>query len=333
MDPLMAFRDAIRAAARRTPLVGRILDQRDQLAAERDALRLDRDDLRRQVEGWVERWQHVHRFVPPDHFYSPLPSLPDIERDAARLFPEPPPRTLGGIDLREQGQMALLEQCLPFYAEMPFTPGPQPQLRYRFDNGAFSYSDAIFLYLMLRHCRPRRVIEVGSGHSSCVTLDTSERFLGNAVETVFIEPYPELLQSLLHPGDDIRIIPERLQDVPLDLFETLAENDILFIDSTHVAKIGSDVTYIFNDILPALQRGVVVHFHDIFYPFEYPRYWFDQGRAWNEAYVLRSFLQYNTAFRIELWNNFLLTFQEAFFAEHMKLCLQNAGASLWLRRV
>lgn len=327
----MAFRDAIRAAARRTPVIGNLLDQRDSLAELRDALLLDRDDLRRQVESW----QHVHRFVPPGHFYSPLPDLAEIEREASRLFPADPPRTVAGIDLREDAQLALLESLLPFYAEMPFTPEAQPGLRYRFENGAFSYSDAIFLYVMLRHCRPRRVIEVGSGHSSCVTLDTSERFLGNDVEAVFIEPYPELLHSLLQPGDAdrITIIPERLQDVPLDQFRSLQADDILFINSTHVAKIGSDVTYIFNDILPALQQGVVVHFHDIFYPFEYPRWWFDQGRAWNEAYILRSFLQYNAAFRVELWNHFLLTVDEPFFAENMPLCLRNSGASLWLRRL
>lgn len=327
----MAFRNAIRAVARRTPALRRIIEQRDRLAAERDALLLDRDDLRRQVESW----QQVHRFVPPDHFYSPLPSLPEIEREAGRLFPKEKPRTLGGIDLREQAQMALLERCRPFYAEMPFTPEPQPGLRYRFDNGAFTYADAIFLYLMLRHCRPRRIVEVGSGHSSCVMLDTSERFLGNAVETVFIEPYPDLLHSLLQTGDDARItiIPKRLQDVPLDLFRGLAENDILFIDSTHVAKIGSDVLSIFNDILPVLAPGVVVHFHDIFYPFEYPLWWFEQGRAWNETYLLRCFLQYNASFQFELWNHFLLSFNEPFFAEHMPLCLRNTGASLWLKRV
>ena len=327
----MPFRNSLRAAARRTPILGPLLDHRRQLIKQQLELLRDRDDLRRQIESW----QHVHRFVPPDHFYSPLPALADIERDAGRLFPDPPPRTLPGIDLHEAAQLALLERCLPFYAEMPFTPEQQPGLRYRFDNGAFSYSDAIFLYLMLRHCRPRRVIEVGSGHSSCVTLDTSERFLANTVETVFIEPYPEVLHSLLQPGDAARltILPHRLQDIPLALFESLAENDILFIDSTHVGKAGSDVNTIFNDILPILRTGVVVHFHDIFYPFEYPRFWFDEGRAWNEAYLLRAFLQFNAMFRIELWNDFLTRFDEPFFAEHMPLCLRNTGASLWLRRL
>ena len=90
---------------------------------------------------------------------------------------------------------------------------------------------------------------------------------------------------------------------------------------------------IFAEILPALRSGVFVHFHDIFYPFEYPRYWIDEGRAWNEAYMLRCFLQDNSAFSIELWNQFLAEFNRPWFERHMPMCLRNTGASLWLRCV
>jgi hypothetical protein len=271
--------------------------------------------------------------VPAGHFYSPSPDFSEIERDAARLFPDPPPRTLPSIDLRGDAQRAFVEQLLPFYAEMPFKPEAQPGLRYWFENGAYSYADAIFLYLMLRHLRPRRIIEIGSGHSSGAILDTVERFLGGDAELTFIEPYPELLRTILRPGDAARvtILPTPLQEVPLSRFASLAENDILFVDSTHVAKIGSDVALLFNEILPSLRPGVRVHFHDIFYPFEYPSYWFAEGRAWNEAYLLRAFLQFNQRFEIELWNHFLLTFEPDFFSAHMPLCLRNPGASLWLR--
>ncbi len=332
----MDVRHALLAAAGQVPWLRRLLDAREQLgdererfAAERQSLIAGRDDLRRQVD----RLEQLNRFVPPGHFYSPIPALDDIVRDQARLFPSPPPRTLPGIDLREAEQLALLAECVPFYAELPFTPQPSPGLRYHFENGAYSYADAIFLYAMLRRLRPRRVIEIGSGYSSCVTLDTNAMFLGNTAETTFIDPYPELLQSLLQPGDAgrIRILPDRLQDVPLELFATLGAGDILFIDSTHVAKIGSDVITVFDRILPSLQPGVVVHFHDIFYPFEYPRYWLEEGRAWNEAYMLRAFLQYNAAFDIEIWNHFLWTFHRPLLLEQMPLCDRNPGASVWLR--
>jgi hypothetical protein len=187
---------------------------------------------------------------------------------------------------------------------------------------------------MIRHLRPRRIIEIGSGHSSCVTLDTNERFFGDSIATTFIEPYPELLLSLVTPRDRerIKLIPMRLQDVPLSEFEALESGDILFVDSTHVSKVGSDVNRLFFDVLPALRAGVHVHIHDVFYPFEYPKEWIYGGRSWSELYLLRAFLQYNEPFRIVLMNTFLEHFHEAFFRERMPLCLENLGGSIWLRK-
>lgn len=244
------------------------------------------------------------------------------------------PRQLPGIDLREAEQMLLLDGFAGFYESMPFQAEKTAGLRYHFENPAYSYSDAILLYCMIRHAKPRRIIEVGSGFSSCVTLDTSELFFDGNIETTFIEPYPKLLESLLKEGDGARIslIPSRLQDVSLNAFEALECNDILFIDSTHVGKVGSDVNHLFFEILPRLAAGVYVHVHDIFYPFEYPKEWVYKGRAWNEAYMLRAFLEYNTAFRIVLMNTFMQHFHEDFFRKKMPLCLKNPGGSLWLRR-
>ncbi|HKW95839.1 MAG TPA: class I SAM-dependent methyltransferase, partial [Methylomirabilota bacterium] len=116
-------------------------------------------------------------------------------------------------------------------------------------------------------------------------------------------------------------------------FRELDESDILFIDSTHVVKLGSDVNYIFREILPSLRVGVYVHFHDVFYPFEYPAAWHREGRAWTEAYLLRSFLTFNSAYEIVLYNTFLEHFHREEFARHMPLCLENEGGSIWLRRV
>ena len=276
----------------------------------------------------------LNLFVPPGHFYSPLPSIEDIRRNEARLF-APPPRELPGIALNEAGQLALLAEFQSYYDAQPFTPERSPGLRYFFENPAYSYSDAIFLHCMIRHVRPRRIIEVGSGYSSCVTLDTNERHFDNSIACTFIEPYPELLRSLVRPDDlpRIEILERGLQDVELSRFRALEANDILFIDSTHVAKIGSDVNYIFAQILPALQPGVYVHFHDIFYPFEYPKAWVLEGRGWTEDYMLRAFLTYNVSFEIKLFNTFLERFHREWFALHMPVCLRNEGGSIWLRRV
>ena len=272
------------------------------------------------------------RFVPPGHFYSPIPSIDDIRGDRATI-PRPGAKEIPGIDLREADQLRLLDELLPFYSTMPFRAKKSPGLRYYFDNPAYSYSDAIFLHCMIRRLRPARIIEVGSGFSSCVTLDTNARCFDGAIATTFIEPHAGLLRSMLDGAErNIRILPVPLQRVDLAEFEALAANDILFVDSSHVSKVNSDVNRIFFDILPRLAPGVHVHFHDIFYPFEYPEQWLLEGRAWNEAYVLRAFLQFNRAFEIVLMNTFMETFHEAFFQAFMPLCLENRGGSIWLRR-
>ena len=126
---------------------------------------------------------------------------------------------------------------------------------------------------------------------------------------------------------------EPLQEAPLSLFESLGENDVLFIDSTHVSRIGSDVNRLFFEILPRLRPGVLIHVHDVFYPFEYPRHWIMEGRAWNEIYVLRAFLEFNDRFEIVLFNTYLTQNQRHFIQERFPLCLANEGGSLWLRRV
>jgi hypothetical protein len=274
------------------------------------------------------------RFVPPGHFYSPIPNLDEIRLAEARIFGTKMPE-LGGIELNRQEQARLLGTFATFYAQMPFFDAKTPGLRYYFDNPAFSYADAIILYSMIRHAQPKRVVEAGSGYSSCVILDVNELFFANNIACTFIEPYPDLLLGLLEPGDRQRITlySSKLQDVDLSVFRALAANDILFIDSTHVSKAGSDVNYVMFEILPILKEGVYIHFHDVFYPFEYPKEWIYEGRAWNEAYLLRAFLQYNRAFEIVFYNTFLEHFEGERFAQHLPLCLRNPGGSLWLRKV
>jgi hypothetical protein len=290
--------------------------------------------IARAIIADAELAREAFRFVQAGHYYSPIPSREQIRADAQPLATARP-RQIPGIDLKEEEQLALLEELKVFYRELPFPKKKIPGRRYFFENPAYSYSDAICLYGMLRHVRPRRIIEVGSGYSSCVTLDTNELFFDNRIACTFIEPFPALLHSLIEPGDRARveIIASPLQKVDVTRFQELDENDILFIDSTHVAKLGSDVNYIFSEILPSLRRGVYVHFHDIFYPFEYPAAWLYEGRVWTEAYVLRAFLAFNSAYDIVLFNTFLEHFHRAEFERCMPLCLENEGGSIWLRRI
>lgn len=287
------------------------------------ALEEERDQLRADLAHW-KTW------MSPGHFYSPIPSLDEIRARETELFGTPP-SSLPGINLRGEDQQALIRKLAGFYPEMPFPREQSPTSRYWFENWAYSYADAIYLYSMLRHLSLRRVIEIGSGFSSAAMLDTADRWLPETSFT-FIDPDTSTLDALLRPSDRERatIIRSRLQEVPLSTFDALTANDILFIDSTHVSKTGSDVNRIIFEILPRLASGVYIHFHDVFYPFEYPKEWVYEGRAWNEDYILRAFLEFNDSFEIVLFGTWLAHFHRELLKELMPLTLENPGGSLWL---
>ena len=275
---------------------------------------------------------HYLRY-PPGHYYSPLPSREEFARVEQRVCSQP--RELAGVDLREKEQFLLYARFVRWYEEMPFGNKIRPGLRYYFDNEAFGYADAFWLYAFMREFKPRRIVEVGSGFSSCVILDTNERFLDSKTHLTFVEPYPERLFSLLRPGERERLAVHEnfVQDVSLDVFAQLEAGDFLFIDSSHVGKIGSDVLYLLHVVLPSLKPGVMVHFHDIFYPFEYPHAWLSEGIAWNECYFMHTFLQYNSSFAIRLFGHYLGTQHPEMFRKLTPLCLRNIGGSLWLEKL
>jgi hypothetical protein len=296
--------------------------------SERDNRKTEQDNC---LNSSVE---NCYNHFPPGHFYSPIPSLDDIIKNEKRIWNKKD-LNLPGIDLNIEEQLNLLDEFDGFYAEMPFTENKTNQLRYCFQNNAFNHSDAIFLYFMIRYAKPKNIIEVGSGFSSCVSLDTNELFFNNSIKFQFIEPYPQLLNSLIKEQDHtaIKIHESNLQDVPIDLFKNLEPNDILFIDSTHVSKINSDVNYIIHEILPVLSKGVYIHFHDISFTFEYPKEWIFEGRFWNEQYILRAFLQYNSQFKIVLFNTHLAYFYEEKLMQKFPLIFKNTGGSIWIKKI
>jgi predicted O-methyltransferase YrrM len=212
---------------------------------------------------------------PPGHFYSALVSVDDIRQREAEIWKEEKQDQLSGLDLNVAGQITLVKLFETYYKELPFAKQQKEGFRFYFDNPYYCETDSIILYSYIRHFKPKRIIEIGSGFSSAVMLDTRERFAEGEMELTFIEPYPERLLSLINEKDrkSTKIIEKPVQSVDLSLFGQLEKNDILFVDSTHVSKAGSDVNFILFQILPLLKKGVLVHFHDVFYPFEYPREW------------------------------------------------------------
>jgi predicted O-methyltransferase YrrM len=324
----------LKAAALRVPKLGDLVRERDRLREQTQRLKEQRERSNAEIDRLKGELERFRTWGPPGHFYSPVPAADEVQARASEIF-DRTKRALPGIDLREAEQLALLDELKAFYPEMPFTADGSPDMRYRFENRYYSYSDAIFLYSVIRHLQPKRIIEVGSGYSSCVILDTNERFFDGAIACTFIEPYPDVLRSLLKPGDEDanEIIQAPVQDVDPERLGELEAGDILLIDSTHVSKTGSDVNRLFFEVLPRLRPGVWVHVHDIFYPFEYPEGWVAEGRAWNEDYLLRAFLTFSSGFEIALFNTYLEAFHEDWFRREMPLCLKNPGGSIWLRRV
>jgi predicted O-methyltransferase YrrM/uncharacterized coiled-coil protein SlyX len=300
--------------------------QTQQLATEVERVTAECEQLRR------EQAAYGTLFCPPGHYYSPVVSLEEIRAKEQEIFAEP--STVHGIHLNASAQIQLLDELSVFYAELPFPEHKNEGLRYYFENDWYSYTDAIVLYGMIRRLSPRRIIEIGSGFSSCVILDTNDLFFENRIECQFIEPEPQRLLTLLRENekDRIRLYENRLQDLEAGIFSQLEENDILFIDSSHVLKTGSDVNMLLREILPTLQRGVWIHFHDIFFPFEYPRDWVYEGRSWNEVYALRSFLQFNEVFSIRFFSDYLTRFHKEHLISKMPLCARHSGGNIWLRK-
>ena len=224
------------------------------------------------------RWLLYKGLYKPGHYYSPIPDLKNVHSNANRIFGQDP---MAGININAEQQAELLSKMVDLRPDFMWPRYKTPEFRYHTENMYFNAPDAFALYSMMRLIKPKKIIEIGSGFSSAIMIDTNERYLNNAVHIDFIEPYPERLNSLITDSDRslnrYTYHAKFIQDIELSLFAGLEENDFLFIDSSHISKVGSDLNHILFQLVPTLKKGVYIHFHDIFYPLEYPRDWIDQG--------------------------------------------------------
>jgi hypothetical protein len=231
-------------------------------------------------------------------YYSPLP---DIDRFATD--PWAGPAELPGVDLRVELALSLLSNELrPFLEQFrpPLGPDDAPPGAFYIRNGSYESVDAESLYAIVRFSQPRRVVELGSGSSSHViaTAQRDAAAAGHPLEHVIFDPYP-FEAAVFDPITTAKILPHRAEDVPMETFTKLEAGDILFVDTTHTVKTGGDVNRIFLDIFPRLAPGVLVHVHDIFLPYEYPRHWIvEERRLWAEQYRLQAFLAFNSTFEV-----------------------------------
>lgn len=275
-----------------------------------------------------EKQPNEKLWIEPGHFYSPITNSTNFKKFKSR-------NTIPGISLNSAKQLSYLSKIAKYYDEQPFSDDDNNKTRYYFVNDQFSYSDALSLYGMLRYKKPKRVVEVGSGYSSALMLDVNNLFLKNSMKLTFIEPFPTRLKSLIRPDDKktVNIIEKPVQKVDLRQFKLLDAGDILFIDSSHVSKSGSDVNWLYFEVLPALKKGVIIHIHDIMYPFEYLDDWIKQGRSWNEAYMLKSFMMFNNDYKIIFWPNYLHAFYKDRIQKTMPLSKKNIGGSIWIEKI
>lgn len=269
--------------------------------------------------------------LPIEHFYSPIPSKEDIRTGRKKSNVKD---YHDGIDLNSHGQIDFFNQVVKFYLEYDFPENSGVKYRYFSKNEMYGLSSSILLFCVINHIRPKKIIEVGSGYTSALMLDTNNNFLNNEMHLTFIEPYPTRLKKLLREKDidKITILENRVQDVDSKIFATLEENDILFIDGSHISKMGSDVNTLLFEVLPKLKKGVKIHIHDIFYPWEYPEVFQKQGIYWNELYLLRAFLQFNDSFKIDFFNTYFIENHEELLINYPKFT-QDIGGCLWISKI
>jgi len=261
--------------------------------------------------------------ITPNNFYSPIPSVHQLDKKLFEVKKDI------HLDLNENNQLELLKKFQKYANEYQ---NLIDENKFNDKNAAFGYHDPPIYYFMIRHFKPKKIIEVGVGYSTIIASLAAEK---NQQTTITgIDPFlPEFLKR--KKPRKLELIEKPVQEIPTSLFEELSENDILFIDDSHVSKIGSDVNFLFLEVFPILKKGVIVHIHDIFLPKDYSSDWIlnDHNRFWNEQYLLQAFLSGNSEFEVLLANAFLgYKHLNHLFNLHKPNSPGGGGGSFWIRK-
>jgi len=262
-----------------------------------------------------DRWGYHIR---PIHYYEPLPDFSTITSEQIKRRRDYP-----GIDFKWNEQLALLNELTAYREELN-------TIQFDFDNAYFCGYDAAVYYSLIRHLKPQRIIEIGGGHSTQIA--NAGLAVNGKGKLTCIEPYPE--DRLTNANLRVELIQQRVEEIDVAFFSCLEPNDILFIDSSHTVKFGSDVCFEFFEVLPSLKPGVWIHVHDIFFPHDYPAEWLLKRRlALNEQYLLEAFLSFNTTFVPQLANYWLSLEHSDDVARLWPNTRTHDASSFWMRRV
>ena len=228
---------------------------------------------------FIEKYLGLHISLP--HFSSPIPVTYELDSSVFEKIYD-----CTGLDWNLTEQLEYLKKIFPKYSE-EYSPSP---------NSGLSLVDTFALYVMIREKKPKIMIEIGAGETTKISLRAlqTNKNEGTSFKFYSVEPYPrEYLWKI--QDEDFELIDRKLQDVEIDLLSTA---DLLFVDSRHVSKIGSDVNYEILEIVPKLKVGALIHWHDIVIPSNYPKDFIDSGlKFWNESYMLHAFMLFNTSFK------------------------------------
>jgi hypothetical protein len=262
-----------------------------------------RDRLKRLYFDIYKLGVRLGVYILPTHYYVSEPNIVELER-TVDVWAKPSAMSGMNVDLDEQMEN-LRRVCVPFQQEFAGNPHFHHSVNLPFGPGrsrTFGYIEAQVLHAVVRHYKPARLIEIGSGvptycNYQAISMNRGETGVGSVITC--IEPHPiNKVRNLDEVSSEIELIARPVQEVPLEYFKKLQPNDIVFIDSNHVVRSGSEVNYIVLEILPIIPKGVLVHFHDIYLPYDYDR---DVLRTFihpNETALVAAFLACNTRYRI-----------------------------------
>jgi hypothetical protein len=274
---------------------------------------------------------------PLGHFYSPVVNPDDLNSKQDELWLATP--CVLGIDFNDIYHKKVLNEFFPKYISHykyeEKQESTQSDTEFYTQNSQFSWLDSRTLFVLLNKWKPKKVIEVGSGFSSLLTADVNHKMLNNSIDFSCIEPYPREFLKKKIPGLN-KVIVEKVENVEKSVFTDLESGDILFIDSSHVSKTGSDVNFLFFEILPILKKGVRIQFHDIYLPFEYDKSWvLVENRSWNEQYLLRALLMYSDTFKVLFGCSYAQNKHPELVSNALNLenNLGFGGVSFWIEKV
>lgn len=293
---------------------------------------LAKEAFKRNVHNeYFEKWQRAGIHLTPNHLYSPIPDT--------SLLPESlweNPSSLSGIDMNDSHQLDFLKNIFPqFQDELDRIPyqESEDETQFYLDNNHFSGTDALVLYAMIRHFKPKRIVEIGSGFTTLLALQALQQNNVDNPLFIAIDSRPsDMLRNDIEGLD--HLIIKNIQDVDVELFSILDDGDILLIETSHVVHANSDVNRIILDILPTLNSSVIIHIHGIFLPFEYPKQWImENHRFWNEQYLFQAFLSGNKDFQVLFGN----TYMQYKYPQQMRDTFPKSnwwgGGSFWLQKL